>query len=221
MLCCSSSSIVAFILSAGSDENDDPAVGPSPGPSAGPSVGPSAGPSAEPAPAEPAPAEPAPSGPSSSEIGDAALAAWEAGAAGREAEAAAAAKAEEDGNAAAEKAAADRRAAEREAADKAKAAAALAAALAAEKEAQRKSYEEGLKTNDAGEKASQPDAHPSHNWSAPSMKKKYSTFGACWSDANSVGGGSWVSKFKCCETKYAPNPQRSDGVGWHFCYENT
>ena len=178
MLCCSSSSIL-YILS-GDEKKDDPSVGPSVGPSAGPST------------------EPTPSGPSSSELGDAALAEWEAGAPAR-----AAAAAEQDAEA-----------------NDAEPEPSYSPSIASN-EAQKNSYEEGLKTNDAGEKASHPDAHPAHNFSGPSMKNSYSSFGACWSDANGVGGGSWVSKFSCCESRTAPTPQRSDGVGWHFCYENT
>jgi hypothetical protein len=176
MLCCSSSSIL-YILS-GDEEKDDPSVGPSVGPSAGSST------------------EPTPSGPSSSELGDAALAEWEAGAPAR-----AAAAAEQD--------------------PEANDTEPSYSPSIASNEAQKKSYEEGLKTNDAGEKASHVDAHPTHNWSGPSMKNNYSSFSACWSDANGIGGGSWVSKFSCCESRTAPTPQRSDGVGWHFCYENT
>ena len=89
---------------------------------------------------------------------------------------------------------------------------------------QQASFEEGKKTNDAGESASHPGAHPPHDFSKNLMKNDYSTFPACWSDATNpdIGGNSWVSKFKCCEGQgEPPYPKKSEGVGWHFCLENT
>jgi hypothetical protein len=89
---------------------------------------------------------------------------------------------------------------------------------------QQASFVQGKKTNDAGELASHPGAHPPHDFSKNLMKNDYSTFPACWSDATNpdIGGNSWVSKFKCCEGQgFPPYPKKSEGVGWHFCLENT
>ena len=48
----------------------------------------------------------------------------------------------------------------------------------------------------------------------------YKTFAECWTEAEGDWGHN--GKFNCCERLgKTPYPARSDGEGWHFCYDNT